>query len=171
MKSLLTLAGVAGLAGVTQAADLHVDIEIPRLTVAEYHKPYLAIWVARPDQSVAANLGVWYQLTDGPEGEGATWLKDIRQWWRRTGRNLDLPLDGITAPTRGPGKHELTFSGNASPLAELPEGDYILHVEASREVGGRELLRIPFEWGAQSYEKSVSGSRELGTVSIKLATD
>ena len=41
------------------------------------------------------------------------------------------------------GKHALAFNGAAKPLAQLKPGQYAVVVEAAREVGGRELLRIP----------------------------
>jgi hypothetical protein len=44
------------------AAEMNVNIEIPTLNVAEYHRPYLAAWIERADQSVAANLAVWYDV-------------------------------------------------------------------------------------------------------------
>ena len=44
------------------AAELDIRIEIPRLQVAEYHRPYVAVWLERPDQSHVANLAVWYDL-------------------------------------------------------------------------------------------------------------
>lgn len=37
-------------------------MEIPRLDVAEYHRPYVALWLEKPDQSHVANLAVWYDL-------------------------------------------------------------------------------------------------------------
>src|SRR3546814_7597408 len=61
------------------AADLQLDVEIPRLDVAEYHRPYVAIWLERPDQSHVANLAVWYD-TKLKDKEGEKWLKDLRQW-------------------------------------------------------------------------------------------
>ena len=173
MRVLLTLAGIgaasAMIGGTASAEDMEVSVELPRLNVAEYHRPYVAIWIAREDHSVAANLDVWYQLDEGPEGEGETWLKDMRQWWRRTGRSLDMPVDGISSPTRAPGQHTLTFEGDDSPLADLPAGSYLLYIEASREVGGREVLSIPFEWGGDAAaETTVTGESELGDVTLTL---
>ena len=69
------------------AADMDVTVEIPRLQVAEYHRPYVAIWLEKPDQSHAADLAVWYDLKL-KDKEGEKWLKDLRQWWRRSGRSL-----------------------------------------------------------------------------------
>lgn len=172
MRALLTIAGAGLVASQTLAADVALDVTLPRLQVAEYHKPYVAVWVAQPNNKVAANLAVWYQLDAGPEGEGKKWLKDIRQWWRRTGRSLDMPVDGVSGPTRAPGKHRMTFAGDASPFADLPEGDYVLHVEAAREVGGRELVRIPFRWdGRTGFSQTISGTSELGAVTLEFSAD
>jgi hypothetical protein len=152
------------------AASLSVDIEIPRLTVAEYHRPYVAVWLERSDQSVAANLAVWYQQKGGPEGEGTKWLKDMRQWWRKTGRDLQMPVDGVSGATRPAGTHKVSFTADKSPLSALAPGQYQLVVEAAREVGGRELLRVPFEWPAkQSINASVKGQSELGAVALRIA--
>ena len=148
MRAILQLAGFSALAGtlagplagVASAEELAVSVELPKISVAEYHKPYVAVWIARADHSVAANLAVWYQQEDGPEGKGETWLKDMRQWWRRSGRNLEMPVDGVSGPTRSPGQHLVTFDDEGL-LKDLPAGDYVLHVEAAREVGGRELVK------------------------------
>ncbi|GBU14774.1 hypothetical protein AwPolaro_01520 [Polaromonas sp.] len=149
------------------AAGLQVGIEIPRLNVAEYHKPYVAVWIERADQSVAANLAVWYD-TKMKNQEGEKWLKDMRQWWRRTGRELAVPIDGVTSPTRPAGQHQLSFTEGKNPLAKLPAGSYKLFVEASREVGGRELIGIAFDWPmTKTTQLQAQGSAELGLITVK----
>ncbi len=48
-------------------------------------------------------------------------------------------------------------------------GKYNLVVEATREVGGRELLRLPFEWpGTQKQQASANGKTELGAVTLNV---
>ena len=47
---------------------------MPKLNVAEYHRPYVAVWLEGADQKVAANLSVWYQQTSNSEGHGTKWL-------------------------------------------------------------------------------------------------
>lgn len=156
------------LASTASAAELTVNVEIPRLNVAEYHRPYIAIWIEKPDQSVAEHLAVWYQ-TDPKKEDGRQWLKDLRQWWRRGGRSLDMPVDGITGATRPVGKHALSIKGDAKALQALEPGKYSVVVEAAREVGGRELLRLPFEWPAtQTQTANAKGTSELGAVSLQL---
>lgn len=150
------------------AADLTLTVEVPSIAVAEYHRPYLAVWVEKADQTVAANLAVWYSMKGG-ENEGTRWLKDLRQWWRRSGRELNLPIDGVTGATRAPGTHRLNFSSTKGPLASLQPGAYQLVVEAAREVGGREVVKVPFTWPAQGQASGTSkGATELGAVSVAI---
>lgn len=162
------LLAAAGAAHTAAAADLTVEIEIPTLNVAEYHRPYVALWIERPDQSVAANLAVWYDLKK-PNKEGTKWLQDLRQWWRRSGREQEMPMDAVTSATRAVGKHKLTFADGAKPLGRLPAGDYRLAVEAAREVGGREVVYLPFQWPPQKPQQlKAQGKTELGGVVVDL---
>ncbi len=159
---------LALLSAPLHAADLQLDVEIPRLDVAEYHRPYVAIWLERPDQGYVANLAVWYD-TKLKDKEGEKWLKDLRQWWRRSGRSLEMPVDGVSGATRAVGSHTLKFSDKQKPLQTLEAGEYRLVVEAAREVGGRELLRVPFSWPPkQSAEHQAQGQSELGAITLKL---
>ena len=165
------LISALALSGLLAAAELDLSVEIPRLAVAEYHRPYVAIWVERPDQSFAANLAVWYQLQDTPKGEkGATWLKDLRSWWRKSGRDLNLPVDGVSGATRPPGVHKVSFKGSHRGLASLAPGAYHLVVEMARETGGRELVRVPFQWPAPAGQPAptakAQGSHEIGQVLV-----
>ena len=150
------------------AAEMSLSVEIPRLDVAEYHRPYVAIWLEGSGQQHVADLAVWYDLKLA-DAEGEKWLKDLRQWWRRSGRNLQMPVDGVSGATRAVGTHALTLNDQQGPLKDLAAGDYQLVVEAAREVGGRELLRLPFSWPPQqSRTESVQGQHELGAITLEL---
>ena len=169
MRVTLTIAlsGLLATAPAAYAASLDVNIEIPRLNVAEYHRPYVAVWIEDAGQKAAANLSAWYQQAGTGKEPGEKWLPDLRQWWRKSGRALSLPVDGVSGPTRPAGKHALAFDDSQPQLRDLPAGSYTLVVEAVREVGGRELLKIPFTWPATSAQSgSARGTSELGTVSL-----
>lgn len=164
MKKLtlaFTTAVVAAAATPVLAADLNVSVEIPRLSVAAYHRPYVAVWIERPDNTAVRTLAVWYET--GNVAEGKDWLKDMRTWWRRGGRAMTLPADGVSSATKAPGRHNVAIPG--ARLSGLAAGDYVLVVEAARELGGREAVRVPFRWGAANTAR-VSGSTELGAVSV-----
>lgn len=157
-----------GASATSASAELKLELEIPRLDVAEYHRPYIAVWVENQDQSTAAQLAVWYQ-TDPKKEDGTQWLKDLRQWWRRGGRELQMPVDGLTGATRPAGAHVLSFKSTDKQLANLAPGKYNVVVEATREVGGRELLRVPFEWpGTQKQTATARGKSELGAITLNI---
>ncbi len=135
------------------------------LPVAEYHRPYVAIWIEGADQTIAANLAVWYQV----RGDHTKWLPDLRQWWRRGGRDLKVPVDGLTGATRPVGQHLLKFDATQAPLSGLKPGQYAR--------GGRSRARS--RWprsGAHSVRvahqgreaRSAKGSKELGAVALTL---
>ncbi|KRG54743.1 DUF2271 domain-containing protein, partial [Stenotrophomonas nitritireducens] len=66
------------------------------------------------------------------------------------------------------GKHALGFSDSQPQLRGLPAGQYTLVVEAVREVGGRELLKIPFEWKGKAGNGTAQGQSELGLVTLAI---
>jgi hypothetical protein len=168
MRVVFTAAMTGVVAAPALAADLNIKVEVPSLTVAEYHKPYVATWIERTDNSVAANLAVWYDIKK-KDKEGEKWLKDMRQWWRRGGSALTQPVDGVSGATRAPGEHTITFTEGKSPLGKLPAGNYKLMVEAAREGGGREVVGIPFTWPPKKAESlGGKGKTELGAVSLQL---
>ena len=148
------------------AADLTVTVDLPQIPVASYHRPYVAVWIEREDQTAVRTLAVWYQQTRNSEGDGKDWLKDIRTWWRKGGRAMTLPADGVSGATRAPGRQTITVPG--ARLRDLPAGQYNIVVEAARELGGREAVRVPFRWGAANTGRA-AGSTELGAVSVTVS--
>ena len=167
MRLLPIVVTTVGLAAAAPAfaADLSVSVDIPRLNTASYHRPYVAIWIERPDQSAVRTLAVWYQLILNNEGDGKDWLKDMRTWWRKGGRAMTLPADGVSGATRAPGTQTIRVPG--ARLNGLQPGQYNIVVEAARELGGREVVRVPFRWGAANSGQA-SGSTELGAVRVNV---
>jgi hypothetical protein len=161
-----TMLGAAGVLATPAAAQtMNVSVAIPRLSVAEYHRPYVAIWLEK-EGAAPRTLAVWYDF-DKAKGEGTKWLRDIRQFWRAAGRSMQFPADGITGATRAPGEQKIAFTAGKGPLGTLGAGNYTLVVEAAREVGGRELVRLPFAWPPRpGAVAKAAGTSELGAVSL-----
>ena len=147
------------------SAELTLKVQLPRLDIAEYHRPYLAAWIEKAsDQAYAGNIALWYDLKKRDNG-GAKWLKDMRSWWRKSGHDTAV-VDGVTGATRTSGDHVLNLL-DAKAVAALAPGRYEVVVEAARENGGREVLRVPFEWPVKKAQAAkAQGQGELGTVSI-----
>ncbi len=162
----VTALGATGAVAVPASAQtLNLSVTIPRLSVAEYHRPYVGIWIEK-EGATPRSLAVWYDY-DMRNGEGTKWLRDVRQWWRASGRSLTLPADGITGATRAPGEQKIAFTAGKGPLGALGPGNYVLLIEAAREVGGREVLRLPFSWPPKpGAVVKAQGSSELGAVAL-----
>lgn len=147
------------------AQTMTVSVAIPRLSVAEYHRPYVAIWLEK-EGTAPRTLSVWYDVGMA-KGEGTKWLRDIRQWWRVSGRTMRFPADGVSSATRAPGNQKISFTAGKGPLGAIGAGNYTLVVEAAREVGGREILRLPFAWPPKpGAVAKAQGNSELGAVSL-----
>lgn len=150
-----TLGALAAGPAAAETADL--TVAIPRMKVAEYHAPYVAVWLE--GSGAPRTLAIWYD-GDNRENGGRKWLTDVRAWWRASGRSLALPANGISGATRPPGTHKVSL-----PLGSLKPGQYTVLVEAAREVGGRELVRLPFAWPPKGPVRA-AGTSELGAVAL-----
>jgi hypothetical protein len=149
-------------------ADLALKLDVPQLNVAEYHRPYIAAWLENADQKVVTNLAVLYD-TKKKDNAGTKWLKDMRQWWRKSGRDVAMPMDGVSGATKAPGEVALSFPGAKAALDKLPAGNYTLLVEAAREAGGREVVKVPLQWPPKSAQNLTGqGKEELGAVVVQL---
>lgn len=135
-----------------------VTITIPRLSVAEYHRPYVAVWLEPARGGGPRTLAVWYDIKKGGKEPGTKWLAELRGWWRKGGRSMKMPADGISGATRAPGEQVIPLPAN------IPPGSYVLNVEAARETGGRELVTVPLTIPAVAG--SAAGQTELGTVTL-----
>ncbi len=172
MKHLLKTTLACALAGISgagaQAAELTIQVTIPRIDATEYHRPYLAVWLESADKKTVRDITVWYEQKNAKNEEGKKYLKDLRQWWRVSGRSQGAPADGVSGATRAAGVQ--TIRVDSKQLAGLPAGDYELSIEAAREKGGRELLRLPLAWPPTKAEtQTVQGQHELGAVEVKVA--
>lgn len=168
MRRLLPFVFGGLIAAPALAAEIKLNLTLPQLKVAEYKRPYVAVWIEQPDNKVAAQLAVWYDARLRND-EGTKWLADMRLWWRRIGRDVTVPIDAVTSATRNPGLHSLSFAEGRAPLGKLPAGEYRLQVEAVREHGGRELLTVPFTWPPrEAVTLSAQGKSELGAVNLEL---
>lgn len=152
--SLLALGGAIA----APASAGTITVTIPRLNVAEYHRPYVAVWLEPAAGGGARTLAVWYDVKKRGNEPGTKWLADLRTWWRKGGRSLNLPASGVSGATRAPGQYRIPLPADVKP------GAYVLNVEAARETGGRELVRVPLT--VPNPAGRASGSGELGAITV-----
>ena len=149
---------VGGLVAAPAAAAGTVNVTIPQLKVAEYHRPYVAVWLEPAGGGTIRTLAIWYDVKKGGNEPGTKWLSDLRAWWRKGGKSLAMPADGISGATRAPGSYAIPLPGDIKP------GAYVLNVEAARETGGRELVSMPISVPAKPARGA--GKTELGAITL-----
>ena len=99
-------------------------------------------------------------------GKKPDWIKDLRRFWRKTGR-ADQPLvDARTGATKGPGQYQLRWDGKDDQGVAVPNGEYQLVIEAAREHGGRQLVKQKFNWDGTAVAVSVAAGNEIGQVQL-----
>jgi hypothetical protein len=135
---------------------MNVEIMIPALQVNPYHKPYIAVWLETIDRQYVTTIKL---MADDKE-----WYKDLRQWWRKAGRQ-NVNIDGVTGATKRPGLIRLLWNGLDESHQKVPEGEYWLNVEASREEGGRDYSKHKITIGQKS-SMTIEGKTEFGDINI-----
>ncbi|MDE1915675.1 MAG: DUF2271 domain-containing protein [Sphingomonadales bacterium] len=156
--SFVLVAGVLSAPFASSASASTVSVTLPRLALAEYKRPYVAGWIEPATGGAARSLFVWYDMKKAGNEPGTKWLADLRSWWRKSGRLMKLPANGVSGATKGPGTY-------AIPLpADLTPGHYVVSIEVARENGGRELVSVPVSVPAPNGR--ASGKSELGAVVV-----
>ena len=158
MKKFVVAAVLAGALPLC-AAELQISVELPAFEQGPYHRPYVAVWVEDAAEKPVRLIEIWREKPD--------WIKDLRRFWRKTGRSAQALVDGRTGATKGPGTYQLRWDGKDDSGSAVANGQYQLVVEAAREHGGRQLVKQKFNWDGSSVHLKVAPGAELGTVELK----
>ncbi|KMT63969.1 DUF2271 domain-containing protein [Catenovulum maritimum] len=155
MAIIFTLILIAPIQSMA-ATQVNLSVTIPALNVNPYHRPYVAIWLENQDRQYITTIALW--------ADDMEWYKDLRQWWRKAGRTTQS-FDAVTGATKKPGSYDVKWIAADSKGNAIPAGSYNLKIEASREEGGREYLKIPIQI-AKNGRFSLQGKHELGQIII-----
>ncbi|ALZ74615.1 DUF2271 domain-containing protein [Rheinheimera sp. F8] len=157
-KISVALVLLSGLVLPATASDLEIALQLPKISEGQYHRPYVAVWVEDSSENSVRLIEIWREKPD--------WIKDLRRFWRKTGR-ADQPLvDARTGATKGPGQYRLRWDGKDDKGAAVPNGEYQLVIEAAREHGGRQLVKQKFNWDGSAVALSVAAGNEIGQVQL-----
>jgi thiamine biosynthesis lipoprotein len=137
---------------------LSLDYVLPAFNAGDYYRHYVAIWISDSDRRGLKNLLLL--------GATERWARENSRWWRRVGRRNPELLDGLARPTRGPGEYSLQWNGLDDFGKPVPEGDYVIHLEAAREHGGHSYQSIPFTLGGDPQTLRREAEGELGRIEL-----
>ena len=137
-----------------QPQQLQLQLELPQQGNTA-KRPYVSAWLSQHGQWQAQLVLL---------GEQARWYAELRSWWRQAGSSRNF--DQLAGATRRSGLHQFLWDARLPDGRPLPAGDYILHLEAAREGGGREQLKLPLHWPLQQ-PLLLQGQRELGQIRVE----
>lgn len=142
---------------------LTLDYSIPAHGDRGYERPYVAIWVSNMRNQPIKNLILY--------GGEQRWAGSNQRWWRYVGRRSTVEKINVTRPTRGPGEYQLVWDGRDDSGNLLQAGDYLLHVEASREHAGHSYKNIKFSFteGTQVLEQEQFGEVGAFKVTVEMS--
>lgn len=123
------------------------------------HRPFVAIWVENDKRESVRNLALMYNKTK--------WVPDLRNWYRINGERFKADKENyasVTGATRNPGKYTIKWDGKDDNGNYVPQGNYTIIIETSKEHGTDEILRQPMELKKSAKQVSNAGNVEISNV-------
>lgn len=140
---------------------VNVGYEIPKIEAGNYKRPFVIVWVTDAEKSLVKTLLI--------SGTRAEWQEDNYVFWRRYGRKLPGVVEAMGKPTRAPGKYSVGWDGTDNDGKRVPQGRYIVHIEAAREHGGHAYQTIEVDLAAKPANGAAVGKDELGAAQVRYA--
>ncbi|MGJ8581274.1 MAG: DUF2271 domain-containing protein [Psychromonas sp.] len=139
-------------------AVMDIEFTIPKVEASIYARPYVAIWIEDKQRQPVRTIQLWV-------GEDE-WLKDLRSWWRKVGRNDRTVVDAVTSATRPIGQYRFAWDGLDQKGKRVEQGDYTFYVEVVREHGGRNYLRQKIQLAEQDFKLTLQPTEETGLINL-----
>ncbi len=167
LRQLATLlVGILALTGLSPSlaqtsnpaqSGLSISLEIGASAAATRSRPpFVAIWLETPDGEAVTTIETWYNRS--------RWLPELSQWWRKLGMLGPAQYDAVTGATRRAGSYQIEWDGLTVSGEAVPVGEYDLWVEAAREHGGHDRVRIRVDFRQPGSRASGQGQAELGQI-------
>lgn len=135
---------------------LNIEYEVPKVNAGTYHNPYVSIWITDENRTLVRTL-----LVLGKENR---WREENYIYWRRFGSNDIKLVDSVSRPTRAPGQYSIKWDGLDDSGKKVPQGKYVLNIEASRERGGHTVQRLELTLNANGAVVEAKPEGEVGRV-------
>ncbi len=137
---------------------MRVKYSVPEIDISDYEYPYIVAWVTDAENKPVKHL---LMLGDSPR-----WIEENYVHWRRVGRKQPAVIDHVARPTKPPGVYDIEWDGVDDHGRPVEQGEYILHIEASREHGGHQYVKLPVNLSNTADVWTVDPGSELGKISI-----
>lgn len=134
-----------------------LELNIPKIQAENYRAPYVSVWVTDSSKKLVRTLAVW--------GKDEKWLNSNYVWWRRYGRMMDK-LDAVAKPSRQPGNYRLAWDGVDDDGQKVAAGNYIVHIETSREHGEHSYQTFDLTVAAKALKQNLPAQKEIGALKL-----
>ncbi|TCB53099.1 DUF2271 domain-containing protein [Acinetobacter terrestris] len=134
-----------------------VDLIIPKIAVEKYRAPYVSVWVTDANKKIVRTLAVW--------GKDEKWINSNYVWYRRYGRQM-TNLDAVAKPSRQPGHYKLAWDGKDETGKAVAAGQYLIHIETSREHGEHSYQTFNLDVKAKGSNQTLPAQKEIGTAQL-----
>lgn len=121
------------------------------------HRPYVAIWIESPDGRLVRTLDVW--------GRERKYQQKLPAWWPLVRDNPDR-VKAVTRASRGAGTYAVAWDGRDDAGNPLPQGRYVLRIEAAQEKGAVSQIKAPVDCGGQAASGRVEGNATVSAVAL-----
>ena len=134
-----------------------IDLTIPKINVEKYRAPYVSVWVTDANKKIVRTLAVW--------GKDERWINSNYVWWKRYGRQM-TNLDAVAKPSRHPGNYKLAWDGKDDNGRAVAAGQYIVHIETTREHGDHSYQTMNLNVGNKASKQRLAAQAEIGAVNL-----
>jgi hypothetical protein len=153
-------AATASGTSVAASTELVVDFTFGGTSSAPMHNPYVAVWVEDADGNLVKTVSLWFE-----SGKGTRWLNELRSWYSASGGAATSTSSGAT---RAAGTYSVVWDGTDEGGNLVPQGDYVLYVEAAREHGPYEITSTPITLNGSDFTATLDDNGELSAISATL---
>jgi FAD:protein FMN transferase len=143
-----------------QNYELDINLELARMDVFRYHRPYVAVWVEGEGHVPIRTIAVWF----GKQ----RYLPELRFWYHsaQLRGNEDNILRTVSSATRSPGRYTLKWDGKDDEGRFVKSGRYTICIEVAREHGTYQMLRQPMDFSGQPRQVTLPAGTELGGATL-----
>lgn len=143
---------------IPETATMDVQFELPKIGTGKTLRPYVAVWIENADKQSVRTVELWVGKDE--------WLKDLRSWWRKVGRNDAVLVDAVTSATKPAGKYRFSWDGLDDNGKRVEQGEYTFYAEVVREHGGRNIVRQKLQLAEQGFMKQLAATEETGQITL-----
>ncbi len=138
---------------------LRIDYEVPFISGGRRpHNPYVTLWITDAQGNLVRTLLFL--------AAKRRYIDENYVFWQRYGATRQALVESVTRPTRPPGRYSLVWDGLDDQGHPVPQGKYVLNVEAAREHGDHSLQHIDLVLGSSGMTAQSPAQTELGATMV-----